>query len=95
MIKSLESFGDHDLIFKVTMRHKLKYLYKIMISAPNLSKQTVNYICIYTNILYGQDNEVIGDLDLELMSPDFLDYWISYRRTDYVHVTLGSFKRSE
>ena len=64
MIKSLVSFGDLDLIFKVMMRHKLKYLCKIMTSAPNLSKQMVNFIWIYTNIIYGQDNEVIGDLDL-------------------------------
>ena len=39
-----------------------------MTSAPNLSKQTVNFIWIYTNILYGQDNEVIDDLDLLLRS---------------------------
>ena len=30
MIKSLESFSDLDLIFKVTISHKLKYLSKIM-----------------------------------------------------------------
>ena len=28
--RSLVSFGDRDLIFTVTMRHKLKYLSKIM-----------------------------------------------------------------
>ena len=62
MTKSLVSFGDLDLIFKVT-RHK-KYLSKIMTSLPNLLNRTVNFIWIYTNIFYGQDNEVIGDLDL-------------------------------
>ena len=64
MIKSLVSFGDLDLIFKVTMRYKLKYLSKIMTSVPNLLNQTVNFIWIYTNIFNGQDNEIIGDLDL-------------------------------
>ena len=64
MIKSLVSFSYLDLIFKVTMRHKLKYLRKIMTSVPNLLNQTVNCIWIYTNIFYGQDNELIGDLDL-------------------------------
>ena len=33
-------------------------------------------------------------LDYVGLSPDFLDYRISYR-TDYVHMTLGSFKRSK
>ena len=46
------------------MRHKLKYLSKIMTSVPNLLSQTVNFIWIYTNIFYGQDNELIGDFDL-------------------------------
>ena len=64
MIKSLVSFSDFGLIFKVTMRHKLKYLSKIMTSVPNLLNQTVNCIWIYTNIFYGQDYELIGDLDL-------------------------------
>ena len=63
MIKSLVSFSDLDLIFKVAMRHKLKYLSKI-ISVPNLLNQTVNCIWIYTNIFYGKDNELIGNLDL-------------------------------
>ena len=62
MIKSLVSFGDLDLIFKVTMRYKLKYLSKIMTSVPKLLNQTVNFIWIYTNIFSGQDNELIGDL---------------------------------
>ena len=39
-----------------------------MTSEPNLSKQTVNFIWIYTKILYGQDNEVIGTHDLFLRS---------------------------
>ena len=64
MIKSVVSFSDNDLIFKVTMRHKLKYLSKIMTSVPNLLNQRVNFIWIYTKIFYGQDNELIGDLDL-------------------------------
>ena len=64
MIKSLLSFSDLDLIFKVKMKHKLEYLSKIMTSVPNLLNQMVNYIWIYTNMFYGQGNEVIGDLDL-------------------------------
>ena len=64
MVKSLVSFSDLDLIFKGTLRHKLKYLSKIMTSVPNLLNQTVNFIWIYTTIFYGQDNELIGDLDL-------------------------------
>ena len=60
MIKSLVSFGSLDLIFKVMMGHQLKYLSKI----PNLLNQTVNFIWIYTNIFHGQDNELIGDLDI-------------------------------
>ena len=64
MIKSLVSSGDLDFIFKVTMRHKLKYLSKIMTFVPNLLNQMVNFIWIYINIFYGQDNELIGDLDL-------------------------------
>ena len=64
MIKSLVSFGDLDFIFKVTMKHKLKYISKIMTSVPNLLNQTVNCILIYMNIFYGHDNELIGDLDL-------------------------------
>ena len=46
------------------MRHKLKYLSKMTTSVPNLLNQTVNCIWIYTNIFYGQDKELIGDLDL-------------------------------
>ena len=65
MTKSLRC--DIDLIFKVTMRHKLKYLSKIMTSVPNLLNQTVNCIWNYTNIFYGQDNELIGD-DLDLFA---------------------------
>ena len=64
IIKGLVSFSDFDLIFKVKMRHKLKYLNKIMTSVQNLLNQTVNCIWIYMNIFYGQDNELIGDLDL-------------------------------
>ena len=64
MIKSLVSFDDLDLIFKVTMRNKLQYLSKIITSVPNLFNQIVNFIWIYTNIFYGQDNELIGDLVL-------------------------------
>ena len=64
MIKSLVSVGDLGLIFKVAIRHKLQYLSKIMTSVPNLLNQKVNCIWIYTNIFYGQDNELIGDLDL-------------------------------
>ena len=66
MVKSLVSFSDLDLIFKVTMRHKLKYLSKTMTSVPHLLNQTVNFIWIYTNIFYGQDtcNELTGDHDL-------------------------------
>ena len=33
-----------------------------MTSVPNLLNQTVNCIWIYTNIFYGQDSELIGDL---------------------------------
>ena len=64
MIKSFVSFSDLDLICKVRMRHKLKYLSKIMTSVPNLLNQMVSCIWIYKNIFYGQDNELIGDLDL-------------------------------
>ena len=64
MIKSLVSFRYLDFIFKDAIRHKLKYLSKIMTSVPNLLDQIVNFIWIYTNIFYGQDNELIGDLDL-------------------------------
>ena len=64
MIKSLVSFDDLDLIFKVTMRNKLQYLSKIITSVPNLFNQMMNCIWIYTNIFYGQDNELIGDLVL-------------------------------
>ena len=64
MLKSLVSFGDLDLIFKITMLQKHKYLSKIMTSAPHLLKQTVNCIWIYKNVFYRQDNELIGDLDL-------------------------------
>ena len=42
MTKSLVSFCDLDLIFKVITRHKLKYLSKIMTSVPNLLNQMVN-----------------------------------------------------
>ena len=69
MIKSLVNFSDLDLIFKVTIRHKLKYLSKIMTSVPNLLNQTVNFIWIYMNIFIGQDNELIGDLDLFALTP--------------------------
>ena len=64
MIKSLVSFGGTDHIFKVTMGRQLKYVSKIMTSVPNLLNQTVNFIWIYMTIFYGQDNELIGDLDL-------------------------------
>ena len=64
MIKSLVNFSDLDLIFKVMVRHKLKYLSKIMTFVPNLLNQTVNFIWIYMNILYGQDDELTGGLDL-------------------------------
>ena len=64
MIRSLVSFSDLDLIFKVAVRHKLKYLSKIMTSVTNTLNQIVNFIWIYTNIFYGQDNKLIGDLDL-------------------------------
>ena len=64
MIKSLVSVCDLDLIFKVTTRHKLKYLSKIMTSVPNLLNQTMNFIWIYTNIFYGQDNGLIGDRNI-------------------------------
>ena len=64
MIKSLVSFCDLDVIFKVTTRHKLKYLSKIMTSVPNLLNQTVDFVWIYTNIFYGQDNELIGDINI-------------------------------
>ena len=64
MIKNLISFSDLDLIFKVMLRFKLKYLIKIMTSVPNLLNRTVNCVWIYTNIFYGQDNELIVDLDL-------------------------------
>ena len=48
------------------MRHKLKYLSKTMTSVPSLLNPTVNFTCIwiYTNIFYGQDNELVGDRDL-------------------------------
>ena len=46
------------------MRHKLKYLSIIMTSVLNLLNQMGNFIWIYTNLSYGQDNELIGDLDL-------------------------------
>ena len=60
---SLVSFGDRDLIFTVTMRHKLKYLSKIMTYSVCTKpiEPDGEFIWIYTSIYYGQDN---GDLDL-------------------------------
>ena len=57
---TIVSFGDLDLIFKVMMRHKRKYLNKIM----TVCAKPMDFVWIYTNIFYGQDNEFIGDLEM-------------------------------
>ena len=51
MIKSLVSFSDIDLIFKVTMRHKLKYLSKIMTCTKHIEPDGELHMDLYEYIL--------------------------------------------